>query len=219
MQAAHSSTLRLVLVLERPAADYVGDSEPPSRPQDPSPPRRRPGPWPKVDDAVREDGVEARVLEGELLDVSLDELDLRDPLVVAKPRGLAELLVGDIHPDHVARLAHQHRRAEDVRTRSRTRIEHPFAGLERGEVEVMPHSREGRQGLGGDRVQKVVGVPEVLGQTPPHLEVELGLLLAGHVAVHVLDLRLESLAVHERARIELRQGLRMGHLVPGRAGP
>ena len=133
----------------------------------------------------------------------LDELDLREPLAVAKPRGLVELLVGDVHPDDATRLAHQHRRAEDVGARSRAEVEHRFAGLERGEVEVMPHSGERRQRLGGDRVQELAGVAEVLGQAPAHLEVELRLLPARHVAVHVLDLGLQPLAVDERARVEL----------------
>jgi hypothetical protein len=44
----------------------------------------------------------------------------------------------------------------------------------------------------------------VLGQAPAHLEVELRLLLARHVAVHVLDLRLQALTIDERARVELR---------------
>jgi hypothetical protein len=83
--------------------------------------------------------------------------------------------------------------------------------LERGEVEVMPHSRERRQRLGWDRVQELAGVAEVLGQVPSHLEVELRLLPAGDVAVHVLDLRRQSLAVYERASVELRQSLRRAH--------
>jgi hypothetical protein len=136
--------------------------------------------------------------------VSLDELDLPQPPSVPKPRRLVELLVGDIHPDDVARRAHQHRRAEHVGTRPRAEIEHGLAGSERGEVEVMPHARERRHRLGRDRVQQLAGVSEVLGQAPPHLEVELRLLTARHPAIHVLDLRLQSLAVYERTRIELR---------------
>ena len=67
----------------------------------------------------------------------------------------------------------------------------------------MPDSGERRQRLGGDRVQELAGVAEVLGQAAPDLEVELGMLSAGDVAVHVLDRRLQALAVHERARVEL----------------
>jgi hypothetical protein len=52
----------------------------------------------KVDDPVGEHCVEARVVERELLDVSLHEFHLREPLAVPKVRSLGELLVGDIHP-------------------------------------------------------------------------------------------------------------------------
>ena len=65
---------------------------------------------------------------GQLLDVGLDELDLREPVAVAKPRRLVELLVGDVDADDAARLADQHRRAEDVGSRSRAEVEHRFAG-------------------------------------------------------------------------------------------
>jgi hypothetical protein len=59
----------------------------------------------------------------------------------------------------------------------------------------MPDSGEGGQGRGGNRVEEFARVYEVLGQPPAHLEVKLRLLLAGHVAVHVLDLRLQSLTL------------------------
>ena len=119
------------------------------------------------------------------------ELDLREAVSVPQPRGLVELLVGDVHPDDAARLADQHRRAEDVGARSRAEVEHRLAGSERGEVEVMADAGERRQRLGGDRVQERGRVAEALGQAPPDLEVELRRLPAGHVAVHVLDLRLQ----------------------------
>lgn len=79
-----------------------------------------------------------------------------------------ELLVGDVNPDHVARLAHQYRCTEDV-----------------GPI---PSRDRARQGLRGNRVEELAGVSEVLGQPPAHLEVELRALLTGDVAVHGLDL-------------------------------
>ena len=90
-------------LLERASADDVGDRQPPARPQHP----RRLGEDPmlgprEVDDAVGEDSVEARVLERKLLDVGLDDLDLAEPISVAKPRGLVDLFVGDVHPDDAA---------------------------------------------------------------------------------------------------------------------
>ena len=74
--------------------------------------------------------------------MALDELDLREPLAVPQPGGLGELLVGDVHPDDAAGLAHQRRRAEHIGARSRAEVEHRLAGLERDEVEVVAHSRE-----------------------------------------------------------------------------
>src|SRR5215211_3745325 len=109
MQAAHSSTLRRVRSLSaRPLTMSASANLPPGA-QDP----RRLGvdaalDRREVDDAVGEDRVEARVLEGEMLDVSLDEFDLREPVSVPEPRGLVELCIGDVDPDDAARLAHQH---------------------------------------------------------------------------------------------------------------
>jgi hypothetical protein len=34
--------------------------------------------------------------------VSRDELNLREPVSVTKPRSLVELLIGDVHPDDLA---------------------------------------------------------------------------------------------------------------------
>src|SRR5204863_5174596 len=50
----------------------------------------------QVDHAVGDDRVEARVLEGELLDVGLDELYLGDAAAVAEPRGLLHRIVGHV---------------------------------------------------------------------------------------------------------------------------
>ena len=111
---------------------------------------------------------------GRCLDVRLDELDLREPLAVAEPRGLGELLVGDVDADHAARRADQHGGAEDVGPRPRAEVEHRLAGPQRGEVEVVADARERRQRLGGDRVEELARVAEALGQAPPDLEVQLG---------------------------------------------
>ena len=61
----------------------------------------------------------------------------------------------------------------------------------------MADARERRHRLGGDRVQQLREVAEPLGQLAPHLEMQLGGLLARDVPVHVLDLVLEARAVHE----------------------
>ena len=135
--------------------------------------------------------------------MGLDESDLREPVTLAQPRRLVELLVGDVHPDDVTRLADQQRRAEDVGTRSRAEVEHRFAGLERGEIEVMPTPAKDASASAGIASRSCAGISEALGQAPAQLEVELRLLPARHVAVHGLDLRLQAFAVHERARVEL----------------
>ena len=83
----------------------------------------------------------------------------------------------------------------------------------------MANSGERRKRLGGDRVQQLAVVSELLGQRSSEREVELRLLFAGNVAVHLLDLRFESLVVHKRPRVELWQILRPGHLVGGAASP
>src|SRR5436305_971950 len=121
--------------------------------------------------------------------------------------------MGDVNADDAARLTHDGRGAENVGTRPRAEVEYLVAWLERGEVEVVPHSGERRQGVGRNGVQQFARIPEVLGEAPAHLEVQIRLLLAGNVTVHVLDLRLQPLSIYERARVELRQGLRLGHLV------
>ena len=110
------------------------------------------------------------------------------------------------------RLADQHGGAEDVGARARAEVEHGLARLQRREVEVVADAGEGGERLGRDGVQQLGLVAEVLGQAAPDLEVQLG-VAAGDVAVHVLDGRLEPLAVHQRARVELGQRLRLCHLV------
>ncbi len=138
----------------------------------------------------------------------LDELDLGEAVLVAQPRRLLELLVRHVHADDAAGFADQHRRAEDVGPRARAEVEHGLARLERREVEVVPHTREGRERLGGDPVEQRGGIAERLGHGPADVEVELGVAAAGDTAVHVLDFRLQALGVHERAGVELREGLR-----------
>ena len=88
-------------LLERPGADDVGDREPSARPQD----ARRFGKdavldWRQVDHAVRDDGVEARRLEGKSVDGRVDELDLREPITIPQTPRLVELLVGEVDSDH-----------------------------------------------------------------------------------------------------------------------
>ena len=102
----------------------------------------------------------------------------------------------------------------DPDPRSRTAL----AGGQRREVEVRPDAGERGERLLRDRVEELGRVAEVLGDTPPDLEVELLVLAARNGAVHLLDLGFEPLGVHERARVELGQGFGERHVVGHRAG-
>ena len=94
-------------LLQRPAADDVGEREPPS--------------WAQhagglledaaldhgeVDHAVGDHDVEARVAERQPVDPRLDEVDLVEAL--AEPRGLVELLAREVDADDVAGRADLH---------------------------------------------------------------------------------------------------------------
>jgi hypothetical protein len=71
---------------------------------------------------------------------------------------------------------------------------------------VVADAGERRQRLAGDRVEQVGRVADARGDLAADLEVELGLLLTGDLAVHLLDLRLEFLLVDQGARVGLGQG-------------
>ena len=69
------------------------------------------------------------------------------------------------------------------------------------------------EGLGWDGIEQLARIADPQGERPADFEVELSLLFAGDLAVHVLDLRLEHVAVDELARIRLRQVRRPRHLL------
>jgi hypothetical protein len=169
----------------------------------------------EVDHTVRDDHIELRVLERESVDARFDKLDLREPVAISQPRGLADLFVGEVEPDHAPGRADLGSGAEHIGSRARAEIEHSVARRERSEVEVVADSCKGRQGLGGDRIEQVARIPEAQRERPPEREVEFGFLFARHLAIHVLHLCLEHLAVDKRARVCLGQGLSQRHLVFG----
>ena len=102
----------------------------------------------------------------------LDQLDLRE--AGAEPRRLVELRVGEVDAHDPSRVTNEDRRAEQVGARSRAEVEDRMAGPQRGEIEVIADAGERRQGLGGDGVEQPGRVAELLGEVPPHLEVQVG---------------------------------------------
>jgi hypothetical protein len=145
------------------------------------------------------------------------KLTYSEPVAVAQPRRLRGLLVREVDADDTPRPPDLHGRAEHVRSRAGAEVQHGGAGGERGQVEVVADAGERRQRLGRDRVEQLAGVAQVLGHGAPDLEVELGLLLAGDLPVHLHDLRLELVGVDQRACVSLRQRLGARHLLGPRA--
>jgi len=79
---------------------------------------------------------------------------------------------------------------------------------------VVADAREGVDRLRRDPVQDVTRVAEPLGENATGLEMKLGVLLVGDLAVHLLDLGLELGGLYECGGVELRQILGGLHGVP-----
>src|SRR5439155_1724582 len=90
------------------------------------------------------------------------------------------------------------RGAERVRPGTRAQVEHLVSRGERGEVEVIADTCKRGQRLGRDRVEQLARISDPQGELPTELEMKVSLLLTSHLPVHVLDLRLEHLAIDER---------------------
>ena len=157
----------------------------------------------------------AGVLEGELVDARFEELGLREPVAIPQPGRLFDLLVSEVDSDHAPGGADLEGGAERICSGARAEIEHLSPGCERGEVEVVADPCEGRQGLGGYRIEELARIPEPQRELPPDREVEFSVLLSRDLAIHVLHLRLEHLTVDEGACVRLRQRRRQGHFVLG----
>src|SRR5262249_46118435 len=113
------------------------------------------------------------------------------------------LLVGEVDSDDPTRGADLRGCAEHVGSRAGAQVEHLLAGCERGEVEVIADARERRQGLGRNRIEQLVRITQLKRERPADRKVKLGLLLPRDLAVHLPNLRLEGVAVDERARVGL----------------
>src|SRR5437016_4554237 len=151
----------------------------------------------EVDHSVRDDRVEGRVLERESVDARFDELDLREPVAISQSCRLVDLLVREVDSHHAPGRADLEGGTEHIRSGARAEIEHLVAGRERSEVEVVPDSCEGRQGLSGDRIEELARISEAKCEWPPDSEGELRLLFPHDVALHILHLRVEHLTVDE----------------------
>ena len=75
----------------------------------------------EVDDAVRDDDVEACVLERQVVDAGSHELDVGDTLALREARGLVYLGVGEVDADDAAGVADLAGRAEHVGPRAQSR--------------------------------------------------------------------------------------------------
>src|ERR671923_88274 len=75
-----------------------------------------------------------------------------------------------------------------------------MSAIARREVEEVPNARERLGRALRDPAEAIAGVSEALSEGSPQLEVIVALRLLGHMAVHVLDLRLELLGVDRRLR-------------------
>src|SRR5439155_9582865 len=99
------------------------------------------------------------------------ELDLREAVAILELPRLVELLIGEVEADHVSGRADLARRAEDVRPGAGAEIEHPLAGRELGEVEVVADAGERRKRLRRNRVEQVAGIAEPQREPAADLEV------------------------------------------------
>jgi hypothetical protein len=104
-------------LLQRPAADDVGDRKSSSWPKDacrfgkdPMFDRR------EVDHAVGDDDVEGGVVERESIDAGFRELDLGEPIAISQSRCLIDLLVREVDPDDASGRADLEGGAERIRS-------------------------------------------------------------------------------------------------------
>ena len=108
----------------------------------------------EVDDAVRDDDVEAPVGEREALRLALEELDVPGAQLGGSAARLREHLRRHVDPGDPAFGAHHLRSHERVRARAAAEVEDPLARLE---TTQLPRVRDPGEGLGGR-----VGTPREL---------------------------------------------------------
>ena len=120
----------------------------------------------------------------------------------AAPRQLG---VGEVDADDETARADCACGTEGVSAGSGAEVEHPVAGLQPGEVEVVPDARERCERRAGDRVEQRLRVAEPQREAAARLEVAWRDGIARDAAVDLLDLPLELGAIDERRRVGLRQ--------------
>ena len=145
----------------------------------------------EIDHTVRDDDVEAPVVEGQLFDLPLHESDVADAKRGRPPTRLLAHLGGHVDPRHRPRRADHQRRHERIRPSTRAEIEHVRARLDPPQ---RPRVRDP-----GERLHHEVGhprqllrVPEILcpGETGREDEILPRLLRDG--SVRLLDLGLQK---------------------------
>jgi hypothetical protein len=104
----------------------------------------------QVDDAVADDRVDRGCRQRHGLYVAFDVGHVREGVAVAQALGLGALLVGHVDADHLAARADLERGNERVHARAAAEVEHGFAGLETGKMEVVTDAGEGLDRLPWD---------------------------------------------------------------------
>jgi len=110
--------------------------------------------------------------------------------LLAKPDRLFDLLRRHVDPDDAALLPDLHRSGEHVHPRAAAEVKDALTLSKTGEVEEVADSGERLDRVLGNTGQQVDGVAQPLGQGASYLEVVIPVRMAGHMAVHVPDLRL-----------------------------
>src|SRR4249920_3481577 len=147
----------------------------------------------QVDHAVRDDHVDARVRQRDVLDVALEELDVLGARVGCVAPGEIEHLVGHVEPVRVAGRPDPSRREQHVDPAARTQVEHGLALAQLGDGSGIP-APEARQDRGVGELgplHRVVqlGAPDLVLRaaasriaTPvaavPHVDRDLAVVLA-----------------------------------------
>ena len=130
MQPTSGATLGQLRVGELVIGDNVADSQATARPEDPvhlgEHPRLVRG---QVDNAVRDHDVDGVRGERDLLDIALQELDVRRAGLVAVLDRQSEHLLGHIEPVHLASRSDALGREQHVDTAARPEVEHGLAGM------------------------------------------------------------------------------------------
>src|SRR5262249_17114469 len=156
----------------RSAVGDVGELEIPAGSQDP-PDLTEHGAFvgTQVDDPVRDDDVGPAVFDWHRLEQPGGKFDVVQTEGLRRRRRLDEHLGGHVDPDDVTVGPDLTLRDEGVEARTRPRVDDPFAGRERPELEQIADAGEGLHRPLGQRVDDRHVVAETSGGDAPNMEV------------------------------------------------